>query len=105
MHVIVWEFQARHGQGAEFERAYGPEGVWARFFRQGEGYLGTELWGDQERAGRYFTVDRWATREAYEKFRTACLDEYQAIDKRCELLTERETHLGSFANMQVGPAS
>src|SRR5207253_1570423 len=28
---------------AEFERVYGMEGEWAEFFRQGRGYIGTEL--------------------------------------------------------------
>jgi len=105
MHVILWEFQARGGQEAEFERAYGPEGVWAKFFRSGDGYLGTELWRDQDRPGRYVTVDRWTTSEAYETFRAAHPDEYKAIDARCEMLTEREAHLGSFANRQAGAAS
>ncbi|MBZ5545516.1 MAG: antibiotic biosynthesis monooxygenase [Acidobacteriia bacterium] len=104
MDVILWEFQARSGQEAEFEQAYGPDGVWAKFFRQGVGFLGTELWRDQERVGRYFTVDRWVTRDAYETFRAARLDEYQAIDRRCEMLTEHETHFGTFASVQTGSA-
>lgn len=105
MHVILWEFQARRGREAEFERAYGPDGTWANFFRQGEGFLGTELWRDQEKAGRYMTVDRWTTREAFEKFRAAHLDEYQAIDRRSEALTEREAQIGAFASLQAPPAS
>jgi heme-degrading monooxygenase HmoA len=104
MQVILWEFQARPGREAEFERAYGPDGIWANFFRQGEGFLGTELWRDQEKAGRYMTVDRWTTREAFEKFRAAYLDEYQAIDRGSETLTEREAQVGAFSSLQAPPA-
>jgi len=105
LHVILWEFQARHGQEAEFEQAYGPDGVWASFFRQGEGFLGTELWRDQEKVGRYITVDRWTTREAFEIFRAGHLEEYQTVDRRCEMLTERECHLGSFTSVEAASVS
>ncbi len=62
MYVIVWEFLARPGREAEFERAYGPRGRWAEFFRGAEeGYLGTELWRGE---GRWLTVDRWDGEDA-----------------------------------------
>ena len=93
MYVIVWEFVAREGREAAFERAYGPSGRWAEFFRTGEGYLGTELWrGD----GRWITVDRWASEDAYERFRAAHRAGYEALDREMEDLTARETRLGAF---------
>lgn len=36
----------------------GSDGAWARFFRAGAGYLGTELWQDGE---RYLVIDRSET--------------------------------------------
>jgi heme-degrading monooxygenase HmoA len=93
MHVILWEFVARRGREADFERAYGPRGRWAEFFRGAEGYLGTELWRGE---GRWLTVDRWNTEEDYVRFRAARLPEYEALDRGMEELTERETKLGSF---------
>jgi len=33
--ALVFRYEARDPE--EFERAYGPEGEWAHFFRQGRG--------------------------------------------------------------------
>ncbi|MFL5311913.1 MAG: antibiotic biosynthesis monooxygenase family protein [Myxococcales bacterium] len=93
MHVIVWEFVARPGREADFERAYGSRGRWAELFRGAEGYLGTELWRGE---GRWLTVDRWSSEEDYARFRAARLADYEALDHEMEELTERETHLGAF---------
>jgi len=93
MYVVLWEFVARPGREADFERAYGPRGRWAQLFRGGEGYLGTELWRGE---GRWLTVDRWSSEEDYARFRAARLPEYEALDREMEDLTERETNLGAF---------
>jgi len=99
MHVIIWEFRARRGREAEFERAYGPKGDWAEFFRRGEGYLGTELIRDIETEGRYVTIDRWTSQTAFETFRSQNVGQYEAIDRQCELLTEHEARVGSFLSI------
>ncbi len=96
MYVILWEFRPRPGREREFEAAYGPDGDWARFFRGGDGYLGTDLLRAGGGEGRYVTIDRWTSKAAYEAFRARLLAEYEAIDRRCEALTERETALGTF---------
>ena len=100
MHVILWEFAARPGAEEEFELRYGPNGVWGDFFRQGQGYIGTELLRDPGEKGRYITVDRWTSREAFEDFRTSHLEEYKSIDRECEQLTESEILLGSFDSIE-----
>ena len=41
MIALVFSYEARDPE--EFERVYGRVGEWAEFFRQGEGYVGTEL--------------------------------------------------------------
>ena len=94
--MTVWEFVVRAGQDAEFERAYGPEGEWIQLFRRGQGYIETEMFRDVEIRGRYLTVDKWTSRENYELFRRQVQSDYLALDRRCEALTEREKHLGSF---------
>jgi len=93
MYVILWEFVARRGREAGFERAYGPRGRWAEFFRGAEGYLGTELWRGES---RWLTVDRWNSEEDYLRFRAARLADYEALDREMEELTEREKQIGSF---------
>ncbi len=78
MYVILWRSRPVVGQESEFERAYGPSGEWARPFRGDDGHLGTELLlrrsEDESReylTKEYLTLDRWATRGAYEAFRAA----------------------------------
>lgn len=93
MHVILWEFVARPGREAEFERAYGPRGTWVEFFRWGDGYLGSELWRGE---GRWVTVDRWTGEDAYERFRAARRSEYERLDREMEELTASEKRLGAF---------
>ena len=96
MHVILWEFRARAGREEEFERAYGPDGEWARFFQRGSGYLGTELHRDSGGQRRYVTIDRWTSREAFETFRANWKEAYEDLDRRCEALTDHEASIGSF---------
>ena len=69
--ATVWEFSVKASRQAEFESHYGPDGSWARLFRQSPGYLGTELWHDRADALRYLTIDRWASVEAWREFRSA----------------------------------
>jgi len=47
---------------------YGPDGEWAKFFRQGAGFIGTELLRDLEESDRYVVIDRWESIEAYNRF-------------------------------------
>jgi hypothetical protein len=101
VHVILWEFLVRQGCEAAFERAYGPEGGWAHFFRRDGGYLGTELLADPDVPRRYLTIDRWVSQAAHEDFSRRLKAEYDVLDASFEPLTERETRLGSFQD--VGP--
>lgn len=87
--IIVWRYRARPDAIAAFEQAYRPDGAWARLFRRHEGYRDTELVrADEPRA--YLTIDRWASREAFEAFLEAARDEYDRLDAECEALTEFE---------------
>lgn len=95
-HVLVWQFQVHADHIAAFEAAYGPSGDWARLFAQADGYLGTELLRDTSTPGRYLTIDRWQTAEAFATFRTAHAAAYAALDAHCEPWTIAETALGSF---------
>jgi heme-degrading monooxygenase HmoA len=92
MYVIVWRFVAN--DPAEFERHYGPAGTWVAFFRQDPAFLRTELLRGE--AGEYLTLDYWVSEEAFLAFRAANLADYEAIDRRCETLTEREERIGGY---------
>ena len=95
-YVVLWEFIVKAGEEARFEAVYGPNGDWARCFQQGSGYLGTELNHDLQGQRRYITMDFWMSKEAYEQFKMQHAAEYEAIDLRCEDLTEQERELGKF---------
>ncbi len=94
--VIVWEFRVRPAKRRAFEKVYGPEGDWARFFRRDKAYIRTELIRDWQSRDRYLTVDYWSSRPAYLRFKKENKTEYAAIDKKCESLTTREKFVGEF---------
>ena len=106
MYVIVWEFQISHARIAAFERAYGPDGDWAAFFKRSDAYRGAELLraqrdddGSADTAGElayYWTIDRWDSREAYQDFNERFDAEYAALDERLAELCDLEVCLGKF---------
>lgn len=96
MFVILWEFEVKSGHEAEFEKEYGPRGVWAAFFRRDPAFRETRLTRDTSGSGRYYTLDFWASRAAYEAFREQNAAEYKKIDAKCEAMTAKETPIGTF---------
>jgi heme-degrading monooxygenase HmoA len=95
--ALFFSYEAR--DPAEFERAYGPEGEWAEFFRDGDGYIGTELLRDIENAGRYLVIDRWDSRDAYQRFVEAHRDEYMRRVDESAFYYDQELRLGTFENI------
>ncbi len=93
-YIIVWEYQVRPEQQAEFEDVYSSHGAWVELFKQSSGYLGTELLQDAINNRRYLTIDRWASKAEYEAFLLEWEIDYHALDVRCEGLTETESQLG-----------
>lgn len=96
MFVILWEFEVKSGSEAGFEREYGSQGVWAEFFRQDAAYRGTRLARDATNSRRYYTMDFWESRGAYEAFRERNAAEYKKIDAKCEAMMTKETPIGTF---------
>lgn len=96
MFVSIWRYQVRPERAAEFERVYGPEGAWAALFSEADGYIGTELLRETERAGAYLTIDRWRSHSAQRNFIEARADDYAELDERCRELTVAERQVGAF---------
>jgi len=92
--ALIFSYEVR--DHAEFERVYGPEGEWAQFFRQGRGYVGTELLRDVETPGRYVVIDRWESAEAYNDFADATRDEYMRRVDDTRFHYDQELRLGTF---------
>ena len=97
--MIALLFTYEVADAAEFERGYGAEGEWARFFREGRGYIGTELLRDVETPGRYLVVDRWESRDAYNEFVAANRDEYMRRVDETSFHYEQELRLGTFESV------
>ena len=95
--AALWEFEIDPACQAEFERHYGPDGSWVQLFRQSSGYLGSELLNNRFDSRRYVTIDRWETPEHWQRFRRQFSEQYEALDRRCQGLTRRETPLGEYA--------
>jgi len=95
--ALVFRYEVRDPE--TFEAAYGPEGEWAQFFRQGSGYIGTELLKDVEEPGRYLVVDRWESADAYNAFLAAHNDEYMRRADESRLHYVQELRFGTFENV------
>jgi len=96
MYVTIWRFIVKPEHQAEFEREYGPDGAWAAFFREGDGYVRTELFRSTTTPNEYVTFDWWHSEAAYEAFRAAHRERYETIDGGFERLTSHEERVGSF---------
>jgi heme-degrading monooxygenase HmoA len=83
-------------ESAEFERVYGTDGEWATFFRQGRGYIGTELLRDVEVPGRYLVIDRWESADAYNSFVAAHREEYMERVDATRFHYDSELRFGTF---------
>jgi len=94
MIALVFSYEVREPE--QFERAYGPEGDWAKFFRTGRGYIGTELLRDVETPGRYLVVDRWETAEAYNAFAAEHREEWMRRVDDTRFHYEQELRFGTF---------
>ncbi len=97
--LIMFEFQVREGMEKRFKQVYGAKGDWARFFRQDESYIATELVHELKAARTYWTLDFWTSQKAYDSFRKRHLDEYTALDQKCAEMTENEREIGRFVRI------
>jgi len=94
--LVVWMFETKAGAEQDFIRAYGADGDWAQLFRRSTGYVDTALARDSEISGRFVTIDRWASRQAFEDFKASSKADYDALDARCQQLTRSERLIGHF---------
>jgi hypothetical protein len=96
MFVVVWQFEIAEDKIAAFEAAYGPEGTWAQLFHTSPNHLGTEFLRDAYVPGSYLTIDRWSSEDDFRSFRKEHDADYEALDRNCDALTNRETRIGAY---------
>lgn len=92
-YVIIWTYEVDAPNELAFCAAYGPNGDWAALFARAPGFIDIELLYD---GGRYATIDRWESPEAFDSFKTAHGAAYDALDAKCGHLTRAEHRIGAF---------
>ncbi len=97
MFAVAYTYEARDPE--DFERAYGPDGEWAEFFGRGRGFVGTELLRELENPGRYLLIDRWESREAFERFAAEHQAEYLRRVEDAAVYHVHELQLGVYENV------
>jgi heme-degrading monooxygenase HmoA len=95
--ALVFRYEVREPE--RFERVYGPNGEWAAFFKQGAGYIGTELLRDLEEPGRFMVIDRWVSADAYNAFLDSHQAEYLQRADEARLHYLQELRFGTFENV------
>jgi heme-degrading monooxygenase HmoA len=97
MIALVFSYQVH--DATEFERVYANDGEWAEFFRQGRGYIGTELLRDVEAPGRYLVIDRWESADAYKAFVAERQEEYMERVDATRFRYDSELRFGTFETL------
>lgn len=106
-HVRIWQFEPRPGAEEQFVAAYSGDGPWARLFGRADGFLGTELLSPAEPGGPWLTLDRWQSRDAFDRFQAEHGTEYRALDGQLAFLTASERFIGAFEDdpARAGPGA
>src|SRR5215469_5871698 len=91
--VRVWEYQVPGDRTEAFTAAYAADGAWGELFDKATGFLGTELYRDAARAGRFLTIDRWQDEQDWRSFLHAFGPAYEALDAQLEGLAAVERSL------------
>ena len=96
MYVIVWQYKVKPENREKFENIYGPEGLWADFFRTSAYYKGTCLFNSEQFSDVYLLLDFWDTKEAYAHFTTAQADTYQRLSFQFQDVYQEEAKVDTY---------
>ncbi len=105
MYCYIWTYIVRPECVKQFHAASGPEGNWARFFRNDPAYIRTHLLSDRDHPTRFVTMDFWSSYEAWASFRQRFASQFEALDKTFEQYTVEEVHIGSFDVLSDGESA
>jgi heme-degrading monooxygenase HmoA len=95
--ALVFRYDVRDTE--TFEEVYGADGEWAKFFRRGAGFIGTELLRDLEDPDRYIVIDRWESIDAYNLFISEHQKEYLERSDESRMYYLQELRFGTFENV------
>jgi heme-degrading monooxygenase HmoA len=97
---IIWEFMVPADRRVDFEEAYGANGVWAELFARASGFIEVRLFASPDQPGRYLTMDRWASREAFDAFHQQFKTEYDFVDRLHAGIATTENRIGAFVETE-----
>ena len=86
------------GRERDFERTFGPEGIWPEFLGRSRQYLGSELRLRSKTERRFTLKDYWESHIGFEAFRAIHQLDCDRFDQLIagEELIAREEFLGAF---------
>jgi heme-degrading monooxygenase HmoA len=96
MFKTIWKFEVADDKVPEFQKAYSATGEWANLFKKASGFVGTELLRADNNS--FVTIDSWKSSADFENFKSQFFADYNALNKKCESLTESENHIGNFSS-------
>jgi heme-degrading monooxygenase HmoA len=91
--VRVWEYEVPDDRTGAFTAAYAADGAWGELFGRAAGFVGTELYRDATRPGRFLTIDRWQDERDWRAFLGALGPAYESLDAQLEGLAAAERPL------------
>jgi heme-degrading monooxygenase HmoA len=104
MIAIMWQFDIKAGNEAEFERFCGASGEWTDANRHSRSFLGTSFLRGAPVApetSRYVVVEYWSEMVVHEEHKTYRADQVARLGaRRNELVTSFEP-LGVFTALDV----
>jgi hypothetical protein len=101
MIAILWQFDIKPGNEADFEEFYGASGEWTAVNRHSRSYLGSSFLRDQSRASRYLVIEYWSEMLVYERHKVYRSDEFAKLDARRRELIGSLEPLGVFTALDV----
>jgi hypothetical protein len=76
---------------------FGPDGIWARFLRQAEGYIATDLNCESAGDGLYRVRDFWRGHREFEVFRECFSEGFAEFDRQIVgELVEKQEFVGAY---------
>ncbi|MCL4810963.1 MAG: antibiotic biosynthesis monooxygenase [Vicinamibacteraceae bacterium] len=108
MIAVVWQFQVKRGQEAEFERLYGADGEWTTVSRKSRSFIGSSFLKELSSDRRYLLVEYWSEMLPYERHRRDLVEEIEPLEQAREAMLESVLPLGVYDALDVpdrfGPA-
>jgi hypothetical protein len=76
---------------------FGPDGIWARFLRQAEGYIATDLKRGSTDDEQYRVRDFWRGHRGFEVFREQFSEGFAEFDRQIvDELVEKQEFVGAY---------